>query len=246
MLSCSGINKSFGALAVVRDFSLDVPAGERHAIIGPNGAGKTTLFNLINGVLRADAGTIHLDNKDVTRLPPERRARLGLSRSFQRNSCFPDMTVAENLATAVVLSWRLEWRPAPSIRRFPAVHERVEVIAASVGILDWLEMPARSLSYGTQRQLEVGLSLAGEPRVLLLDEPTAGMSPEETKRIQALIEALPRSLTIVIIEHDMDVVFGLADRVTVLDAGAVLMRGTPQEVRTSAAVQARYLGEAPA
>jgi branched-chain amino acid transport system ATP-binding protein len=245
VLSCAGLSKSFGALAVVRDFSIDIPAGERHAIIGPNGAGKTTLFNLFNGVLRADAGTIRLDGRDVTHLPPERRARLGLSRSFQRNSCFPDLTVAENLAAAVVLSSRLEWRPAPSLRRFSAVHERVAAVAASVGILDWLEMPARSLSYGTQRQLEVGLSLAGAPRVLMLDEPTAGMSPEETRRIQALIESLPRSLTIVIIEHDMDVVFGLADRVTVLDAGAVLMRGAPQEVRASNAVQARYLGEAP-
>jgi branched-chain amino acid transport system ATP-binding protein len=245
MLSCAGINKSFGALAVVRDFSLDIPAGERHAIIGPNGAGKTTLFNLVNGVVRADTGTISLDGRDVTHLPPERRARLGLSRSFQRNSCFLDMTVAENLAAAVVLASRLEWRPAPALRRFTAVHERVEAVADSVGILDWLETPARSLSYGTQRQLEVGLSLAGAPRVLMLDEPTAGMSPEETRRIQALIEALPRTLTIVIIEHDMDVVFGLADRVTVLDAGAVLMRGAPQEVRASTAVQARYLGEAP-
>jgi branched-chain amino acid transport system ATP-binding protein len=246
VLSCEGLSKSFGAIAVVRAVSLEVPAGERHAIIGPNGAGKTTLFNLICGVIRADAGTIRLDRQNLDHLPPERRTRLGLSRSFQRNSCFPDMTVAENLAAAVLLAERLEWRLAPSITRFPVVREKVEMIAASVGISEWLELPARLLPYGSQRQLEVGLSLASAPRVLLLDEPTAGMSPEETGRIQALIAGLPRALTIVIIEHDMDVVFSLADRVTVLDAGAILMQGTPQEVRASAVVRARYLGGAPA
>ena len=129
---------------------------------------------------------------------------------------------------------------------FPVVREKVETIAASVGINEWLELPARLLPYGSQRQLEVGLSLASASRVLLLDEPTAGMSPEETKRIQVLIASLPRTITIVIIEHDMDVVFSLADRITVLDAGAILMQGTPQEVRASSAVRARYLGGAPA
>ncbi|MGO9699502.1 MAG: ABC transporter ATP-binding protein [Xanthobacteraceae bacterium] len=242
MLSCVGLSKSFGALVAVREVSLEIPVGERHAVIGPNGAGKTTLFNLIGGVIRADTGTIRFENLDIGKLPPERRTRLGLSRSFQRNSCFLDMTVAENLATAVLLAERLEWRIAPSIRHFPAVRKRVEAIAASVGIGEWLELPARRLSYGTQRQLEVGLSLASAPRVLLLDEPTAGMSPEETRRIQALIASLPRTLTIVIIEHDMDVVFSLADRITVLDTGSVLMRGTPHEVRASAAVRNRYLG----
>jgi branched-chain amino acid transport system ATP-binding protein len=242
VLSCEGLSKYFGALAAVRDVTLEIPAGERHAVIGPNGAGKTTLFNLVCGVIRADSGIIRLDNQDVGALPPERRTRLGLSRSFQRNSCFPDLTVADNLAAAVVLAQRLEWRIAPSVTRLPAVQETVEAIAASVGITQWLERPARLLSYGTQRQLEVGLALASAPRVLLLDEPTAGMSPEETKRIQTLVAGLPRSLTIVIIEHDMDVVFNLADRVTVLDAGSILMQGTPQQVRASAAVRARYLG----
>lgn len=245
MLSCEGLSKSFGAVAAVRSVELDIPAGERHAIIGPNGAGKTTLFNLICGVLRADAGSIRLNHQNVGNLPPERRTRLGLSRSFQRNSCFPELSVAENMAAAVVLAERLEWRIAPSITRFPGVREKVEAIAAAVGISEWLELPARSLSYGTQRQLEVGLALASAPRVLLLDEPTAGMSPDETKRIQALIAGLPPSLTIVIIEHDMDVVFSLADRITVLDAGSILMQGTPQEVRGSAAVRARYFGRAP-
>jgi branched-chain amino acid transport system ATP-binding protein len=242
VLSCAGLSKSFGALAAVREVSLEIPVGERHAVIGPNGAGKTTLFNLIGGVIRADAGTIRLENQDIGKLPPERRTRLGLSRSFQRNSCFLDMTVAENLATAVVLAERLEWRIAPSVSHFPAVRKRVETIAALVGIGEWLEFPAHLLSYGTQRQLEVGLSLASAPRVLLLDEPTAGMSPEETGRIQALIASLPRTLTIVIIEHDMDVVFSLADRITVLDTGSVLMQGTPHEVRASAVVRNRYLG----
>jgi branched-chain amino acid transport system ATP-binding protein len=246
VLSCQGLSKSFGGVAVVRAVTLEIPDGERHAIIGPNGAGKTTLFNLICGVIRADAGTIRLDHQILGHLPPERRTRLGLSRSFQRNSCFPDLTVAENLAAAVSLAEHLEWRIAPSVTRFPGVRKKVETIAASVGINEWLELPARLLPYGSQRQLEVGLSLASAPRVLLLDEPTAGMSPEETRRIQVLIASLPPTITIVIIEHDMDVVFSLADRITVLDAGAILMQGTPHEVRASTAVRARYLGGAPA
>jgi branched-chain amino acid transport system ATP-binding protein len=245
LLGCDRLTKSFGALTVVRDVTLDIAAGERHAIIGPNGAGKTTLFNLISGVLSPDSGTIRLDGADVTRLPPEKRAKLGVGRSFQRNSCFAEMTVADNLATAVVLASGIEWSALRRLRAFPAVHDRVRAIAAAVGIGNVLGIPARLLSYGTQRQLEVGLSLAGDPTVLLLDEPTAGMSPEETGSIQALIAGLPRTLTIVIIEHDMDVVFTLADRVTVLDTGAVLMQGSPDEIRRSELVQARYLGEIP-
>jgi branched-chain amino acid transport system ATP-binding protein len=245
LLGCDRLTKSFGALAVVRGVRLDIAKGERHAIIGPNGAGKTTLFNLISGEISPDSGTIALGGADITHLPPEKRAKLGIGRSFQRNSCFAEMTVADNLATAVVLASGVEWSPLRRLRAFAAVNEKVRSIAAAVGIGDFLDSPARLLSYGTQRQLEVGLSLAGDPKVLLLDEPTAGMSPDETSSIQALIAGLPRTLTIVIIEHDMDVVFGLADRVTVLDAGAVLMQGSPDEIRRSELVQARYLGEAP-
>jgi branched-chain amino acid transport system ATP-binding protein len=245
LLSCDRLTKSFGALAVVRGVTLNVAAGERHAIIGPNGAGKTTLFNLISGGITADAGTVRLGDTDVTRLPPEKRAKLGIGRSFQRNSCFADMTVSANLATAIVLASGIEWSALRRLRAFPAVDAKVRAIASAVGIGDFLEIPARLLSYGTQRQLEVGLSLAGDPKILLLDEPTAGMSPEETSSIQTLIAGLPRDLTIVIIEHDMDVVFSLADRVTVLDTGAVLLQGSPDEIRRSELVQARYLGEMP-
>jgi branched-chain amino acid transport system ATP-binding protein len=243
LLGCDRLTKSFGALAVVRGVTLDIAAGERHAIIGPNGAGKTTLFNLIGGVLAPDSGTIRLAGADVTRLPPEKRAKLGIGRSFQRNSCFAEETVADNLATAVVLATGLEWSALRRLRGYSSVHEKVRAIAAAVGIENRLETPARLLSYGTQRQLEVGIALAGNPTVLLLDEPTAGMSPEETGNFQALIAALPRTLTIVIIEHDMEIVFGLADRITVLDAGAVLAQGAPEEIRRSELVQARYLGE---
>jgi branched-chain amino acid transport system ATP-binding protein len=243
LLACDRLTKSFGALAVVRGVTLDIAAGERHAIIGPNGAGKTTVFNLIGGVLAPNSGTISLAGADVTRLPPDRRARLGIGRSFQRNSCFAEMSVADNLATAIVLARGLGWSALRRLRGYSAVHDKVGAIAAAVGIGDRLATPARLLSYGTQRQLEVGIALAGDPKVLLLDEPTAGMSPEETGNIQALIAALPGTLTIVIIEHDMEIVFGLADRITVLDAGAVLAQGTPEEIRGSALVQARYLGE---
>jgi branched-chain amino acid transport system ATP-binding protein len=220
-----------------------VGGGGGHGSMGANGAGKTTLFNIINGMLFADSGTIRFDGKDITTLALERRAKLGLSRSFQRNSCFLDMSVAENLAVAIILADGFEWHVLRSMRTYSSVQEKIETVAASVGLRDSLNTPAHMLSYGTQRQLEVGLALAARPRLLLLDEPTAGMSPEETRNIQTLIKSLPRSLTIVIIEHDMDVVLSVADRVTVLDAGTILMQGTPDDVRASAAVRARYLGD---
>jgi len=242
LLKSEGLHKSFGSLRVLQDVSLVVAPGSRHAVIGPNGAGKTTLFNLLSGELAADAGRISLGEKDITRLPPQARARRGLARSFQRNSLFPEMSVAENLALACALAARVEWRAWRSFRRFTAVHADAAAVAAAVGLQDLLAEPAGQLSYGAQRQVEVGLALACRPRVLLLDEPTAGMSPQETRAMQDLIGRLPRDLTVVIIEHDMDVVFSLADRITVLDSGSVLAEGTPDEIRSSAAVQAKYLG----
>ncbi len=242
MLSVEALEKSFGALQVTNQVSLQVPTGIRHAIIGPNGAGKTTLFNLLTGELRPTAGRIVLDDLDITHLTPDRRARLGLSRSFQRNNLFTGLTVRQNLAMAAIVHerrGRCFWRPLAGLS---TIAERTEEIADIVGIADVLERPVRELSYGIQRQIEVGLALATAPKVLLLDEPTSGMSPEESGRIMHLITELPRELAVVIIEHDMHLVFEVADRITVLNYGKVLLDGTPEEVRSSDVVQETYLG----
>jgi ABC-type branched-subunit amino acid transport system ATPase component len=244
MLEVAHLRKAFGSLVVTDDVSLSLAAGAREAVIGPNGAGKTTLFNLLSGELRPDAGTIRLLGRDITGLSPDRRVMAGLARSFQRNNLFLGMTVAESLATAVALrngQSRVFWR---SFARAPALHERAAALAEAVGLADRMDAMVRHLSYGSQRQLEIALALAAEPRLLLLDEPTAGMSPEETKSMQRLIAGLPRDLTLLLIEHDMDVVFEMAERITVLDYGKVLVQGPPEEIRRSAVVKQIYLGEA--
>ncbi len=244
MLRAEGLYKSFGSLPVARDVTLKVPKGARHAVIGPNGAGKTTLFNLLSGEVKADAGRVFVDEVEVTRSPPDARARAGIARSFQKNNLFPDLTVRQNLAIARALSHglgRVFWR---RFGAFQEVHGEAQEIAERIGVGAELDTKVRHLSYGTQRQVEVGLALALDPKVLLLDEPTSGMSPEETLSMQELIAGLPSELTILIIEHDMDVVFDLAERFTVLDYGSVLLEGTPAEVRASEAVRRRYLGEA--
>jgi branched-chain amino acid transport system ATP-binding protein len=212
-------------------------------VVGPNGSGKTTLFNLLAGELRPDAGSVLLAGADVTRRPPDARARAGLARSFQKSNLFPDLSVRDNLAVALAIgsgSGSIFWY---RFERLPKLNERVEALAASVRLEGLLDRMARTLPYGTQRQLELGMALAGAPKVLLLDEPTAGMSAEETRAMTALIAALPRDIAFLIVEHDMEVVFELAERITVLDYGRVLIEGTVAEVRGSELVRRRYLGE---
>ena len=238
----AGLRKSFGSLLVTDDVSLQLPAGRRHGLIGPNGAGKTTLFNLITGETPADAGSVSVGGRDLSAAPPEVRARAGLARSFQRNNLFPGLTVRENLFLACALKHRVGhvfWRAAA---RFAALRAEAEASAERLGLADHLGARVDTLGYGTQRQLEIGLALVQEPLVLLLDEPTAGMSPEETAAILELLSALPATLTLLIVEHDMDVIFGLAERITVLDYGRVILEGTPAEVRASPEVRSRYLG----
>lgn len=243
MLEVRGLRKSFGQLTVTDGIDLAVGTGAREAVIGPNGAGKTTFFNLLSGELKADSGAVFLDSVEITRHSPDRRARAGLARSFQKNNLFPDMTVGETLATAAAVSsgrGRVFWA---SFDRQKALQEKAEVLARQVGLLDELGSVVKHLSYGSQRQLEIGLALAVEPKLLLLDEPTSGMSPEETKAMQALIQSLPGSLTVLLIEHDMDVVFDMAERITVLDYGRVLLSGTPEDIRSSSVVREIYFGE---
>jgi len=245
MLEIAELRKSFGSLVVTDGVSLAIAKGAREAVIGPNGAGKTTLFNLLSGELRPNSGTIRLGGRDITGLSPDKRVKAGLARSFQRNNLFLDMTVAESLATAVAVQTgecRVFWRSFSASRR---LHERAAALAESVGLADRRDAQVRHLSYGSQRQLEIALALAAEPALLLLDEPTAGMSPEETHAMQRLIAGLPRELTLLLIEHDMDVVFDIAERITVLDYGRVLVQGPPAEIRRSPIVRQIYLGEAP-
>lgn len=242
-LETRSLNKSFGPLAVTQEVSLAFEQGLRYAIIGPNGAGKTTYFNLLAGNLRPNSGEILYQGRDVTGLDVTARARIGIARSFQRNSLFPEFTVRENIGLACALRdglARVFWRP---MRRLAALHAQADDIAEQVGLADMLNHPVRQISYGSQRQLEVALALACQPRVLLLDEPTSGMSPEETARMHVLIKNLRRTLTVIVIEHDMDIVLDFADRIIVLDYGRVLEQGTPTEIRNSQTVRERYLGE---
>ncbi|PYM06773.1 MAG: ABC transporter ATP-binding protein [Candidatus Rokuibacteriota bacterium] len=241
-MRCDALSRSFGALAALNGVTLEVEPRERRAVIGPNGAGKTTLFNLIAGELAPSGGRIEFEGRPIDRLPPYAIARRGISRSFQRTNVFPRLSVGENLRLAAAVRFRGSFRlfaPPPSLAPVLAV---VRDVADAVGLADRLDAHAGRLSYGEQRQLEIGVALATRPRLLLLDEPTAGMSPDETQRMIRLLGALPREVTLLIIEHDMDVVFSLADRVTVLHGGEVLTEGPPDAVRADPRVYEVYLG----
>ena len=242
MLTVKNLTKQFGALYAVRDVSLVVSSGDRHALIGPNGAGKTTLFNLLSGEIRSDSGTISFDGLDCTRSSADARARAGIGRSFQQNNLFEGLTVRENLVTAVVVSWGYGKRWWSALSKVSELKVRAKELAETIGLTEVLDTPVRKISYGLQRQLEVGLALATEPKLLLLDEPTAGMGPSETDLMVSLIGKLPSSLTVLIVEHDIDVVFKVANRITVLDEGVILYEGSSHEVRRSRVVQSRYLG----
>lgn len=234
--------KNFGGIAALVEVTLEVQPGERRAIIGPNGAGKSTLFNLIAGELPPTSGKVYLGERDLTGLPVYERANLGLGHTFQRNNLFMGLTVFENVRLAVQHrqgTARHLFRAASS---FELVTRESEALLAQVGLAGQRDQVVKTLAYGQQRALEVALALATHPQVLLLDEPTAGMSPAETVEMVRLIEGLPRSLTMLIVEHDMDVVFSLADRITVLHYGQVISEGAPAEVRADPLVQEIYLG----
>jgi branched-chain amino acid transport system ATP-binding protein len=242
LLRLDGLTRYFGALSAVNGVTLTVERRERRAIIGPNGAGKTTLFNLVTGQLVPSGGRILFDGRDITGLSPDRVARHGISRSFQRTNLFPRLTVLENLRLAAAADGRGSYRLFGSVLRLTEPLARAREVADAVGLAERLGDDVARLSYGEQRQLEVGVALATRPQLLLLDEPTAGMSPEETHRMTRLLAALPRDVTMLIIEHDMDVVFSLADRITVLHYGEVLVDGTPGAVRADPRVYEVYLG----
>ena len=220
--------------------SIDVAPGEIHALIGPNGAGKSTLFKLVTGTMRPDTGHVDLSGQDVTTLSEVKRCRLGMSQTLQHSSLFASMTALETVELAVQRheKGRIAFVP----RRQPAVRERAGTLLADVGLTRRREVPVPSLSHGERKQLEVALALACRPSLLLLDEPAAGMSPAERGRLVELLGGLPSEITVLFVEHDLDLVFALADAVTVLHLGRVLLSGTPAQVRASDAVREAYLG----
>ena len=239
-LKVSRLSKRFGGVDAVVDVSLGIEAGERRVLIGPNGAGKTTLFHCIAGTQLASSGTVSLFGSDITRLPPYARARAGLARTFQITNLFPTLTVEENLLLAVAATEKVGLiRP---MRAYRALYERASRLLEQWGLAEKPQRQVRHLSYGEQRQLELALALAGSPRLLLLDEPTAGLSASETARVVSMVRSLPREITLLMIEHDMDVAFELADRITVLHQGRIVVEGDAAAIRADPQVTEIYLG----
>jgi branched-chain amino acid transport system ATP-binding protein len=237
-----GLTRRFGGITAVRDVDLDVAHGERRAVLGPNGAGKTTLFNLIAGDYRPSEGSVELFGRDVTRLPAHRRVGCGLTRTYQRSNLFAGLTVRDTLYLALMGAeaghFAVRRRRESEERR----HARGAALVERVGLAGRDDAVVGSLSHGEQRQLELAVALAGQPKLIMLDEPAAGLSPGERQLLTTLLLGLERELTVVLIEHDMDIALRVAERVTMMHDGAVVIEGTPDEIRASELVQALYLG----
>ena len=237
------VEKSFGEVAIIRNVSLSVAQGERHALIGPNGAGKSTTFNLISGYMAPTSGTVLLRGEVISGLPPYQINRRGLSRSFQVTNVFANLSVWENLRCAVLWATGQRYSFWRNIDSLPEVRTRTAMILEDINLTARRDVPAGLLTYAEQRALEIGITIAGGADVILLDEPTAGMSHAETERAVALIRRLTEGRTLLIVEHDMSVVFGLADRISVLVYGEIIASGTPDEIRGNPKVKEAYLGE---
>jgi branched-chain amino acid transport system ATP-binding protein len=243
-LQLLGLHKSFGVTPIIRGVELAVRQGERHAIIGPNGAGKSTLFHLISGRFPVTSGQVRLKGEDITGLPPFQINRRGLSRSFQVTNIFPRLSVYENIRCGVL--WSLGYRYSfwQMVEKARDARERSEAILEQINLVSRRDVPAGVLSYAEQRALEIGVTIAGGADVIMLDEPTAGMSRSETDHAVELIRKVSAGKTLIIVEHDMGVVFDLADRISVLVYGQVIATDTPERIRANAAVQEAYLGSA--
>jgi branched-chain amino acid transport system ATP-binding protein len=243
ILETKNLTKAFGALTAVNAVSLAVEAGSLHSIIGPNGAGKTTLFNLLTGTFAPTSGRIIFDQKEITGTPANRIAHLGLARSYQRTTVFPAFSLFDNVwvaAFATGSSWKgLVWKNSAN---YPEIAERARQALSDVGLLNKGTQLAREISHGEQRQLELAIALAAAPRVLLLDEPAAGLSPDETRKMVALVRALKGRYTIVLIEHKMDIIMSVSDRISVMHFGSLIAEGTPGEIQKNPEVRRAYLG----
>jgi branched-chain amino acid transport system ATP-binding protein len=241
-LAVTAVSKSFGGVHAVRSTNLVVPVGERRALIGPNGAGKTTLFNLIAGELPADAGKIEIFGIDITKKTVQERANLGLGRTYQISQLFLELTVEENLFLAGGANKKLGFHFLKLWRNYDEERRWARQVAEQVGLADYLDQKVSEISHGLQRQLEVGMAIAMRPRLIMLDEPAAGLSPPERLILTRLIKGLPRQVTLILIEHDMEIVLDLADHITVLNHGSVIAEGTPAEIKMNQEVQNVYLG----
>lgn len=242
MIETRNLDKSFGSVHVTRNVSIKLERGERRVILGPNGAGKTTLFNQLVGELTPDSGSIFLSGENVTNLPVAKRTRLGLSRSYQKNTLFDGLTVAENLGLAAAIYTGNATSLLSDSLAKNDVCQIVDEVAEQVRLTPYLNSRVSQVSYGVRRQLEVGVALATRPSVLLMDEPTSGVGPEMSKGFHDLLNDLPRDLTMLIIEHDMDLAFDVADTITVLNYGEVVFDGLPEEARGSSLLKEIYLG----
>jgi len=243
LLACHELTRRFGGLTAVDRVTLDFSLGEVHAVIGTNGAGKSTLVNMLSGEMPASAGRIVLDGQDITGWPQPRRARAGVGRSYQRTTIFPEFTVHENCRLSAQAAHPRPWALWESAAACATSGRIARDALAAAGLAALADRPAGSLSHGGKRQLEIAMCLATEPRVLLLDEPLAGMGSEETERMLALLETLKAGHAILLVEHDMDAIFRIADRITVMVNGEVIATDAPQAIRSNPQVQVAYLGE---
>jgi branched-chain amino acid transport system ATP-binding protein len=243
LVRTEALTKSFGALTAVNAVTLEVAEGSLHSVIGPNGAGKTTFFNLLTGQQAPTSGRIIFAGRDIAGTPPHGIAHLGIARSFQRTSIFPTLSILDNVWLAAFArreSWRgLAWRRAD---RYPELTRRALAVLGEVGLGEKAGQPAREISHGEQRQLELAIALAAAPRLLLLDEPAAGLSPDETQKMVALVQKLKGRYTIILIEHKIDVVMTMSDRISVMHFGSVIAEGSPAEIQRNAEVRRAYLG----
>jgi branched-chain amino acid transport system ATP-binding protein len=241
-LKVRALCKSFGGLRVTADVDLVVEPGERRLIIGPNGAGKTTLFNLITGELAPDSGAILLFDHDITRIPSRRRAHLGMARTYQIITLFPRDTIVRNVCLALLGLSSMRWNPLAAFDRQQQLFERAHAALEQVGLLHIADRPLSQTSYGEQRRVEIAMALAQNPKVLLLDEPFAGLSIDERRDVSKLLATIPREMTLVMIEHDIDTALELADRITLLHFGEVIVEGTRSEVVADPRTKEIYLG----